>query len=418
MSQTPTDEPWFAPFGNHGQDTAANQMLVRETNLGLLLDALYTAGGGLSRAELSALTGLTKATTSRLVAEALDLRLVEEAAQQPAPGKGRPSTPLQPARNTLVGIGLEVNVDHIGGVAIDLAGRQVAQFGLPGDYADSDPVAVLNLLSDACKQMVKELEDKAEAIAGVSVAVPGLVDAGEGEVIYAPNLGWRHVKPTNVLRDAFPPGTAFSVHNDADLQAVAAQVAANRRGNELGSFIYLSGDTGIGGALVTGQEHLTGDRGWAGEIGHTSVEPDGRPCHCGAQGCLETYAGWRAIAESAGLNWQDGPTALRQMLEEDDPKAKRAVEQAGWALGIALANAIKLLDIRTVVLGTSLGAIEQWLVPDIQTELSRRMLGGSEPPVAILSANGGDHPAAVGGALQALRLQIREPTRDVTPLSS
>ena len=141
------------------------------------------------------------------------------------------------------------------------------------------------------------------------------------------------------------------------------------RPSDLSDFIYLSGEIGIGGAVVVDGRGMAGRHGWAGEIGHVSVDPDGPACPCGSTGCLERYAGKDAILTAAGL---------RGVVRSGRPRAGGPLRRrpcagcrrrAAWALGVALAGVINVLDIPAVVLGGHLGQIADLLRPDLERHL-------------------------------------------------
>ncbi len=135
-------------------------------------------------------------------------------------------------------------------------------------------------------------------MAGSCLAIPGLVDRPAGPVRMAPNLGWRNVDVVGLFR-AHPGTTDVQIRldNEATL-AARAEADVLRPAGRL-SFLYLSGEVGIGGALVMDGAVFGGLHGWSGEIGHSVVEPAGRACRCGSIGCLEQYAGKDALMRSA-----------------------------------------------------------------------------------------------------------------------
>ena len=138
-------------------------------------------------------------------------------------------------------------------------------------------------------------------MAGSCLAVPGLVDRMVGPLRLAPNLGWRDVDVVGEFHSH--PATAdvaIRLDNEATLGG-RAEADALRPGGVL-SFLYLSGEVGIGGALVVDGTVFGGRHGWSGEIGHTVVDPAGPLCRCGSTGCLEQYAGKDALMRSAGLD--------------------------------------------------------------------------------------------------------------------
>ena len=123
------------------------------------------------------------------------------------------------------------------------------------------------------------------------------------------------------------------------------------------SFLYLSCDIGIGGAIVRDGEIVSGSHGFAGEIGHVSVSLDGPLCGCGRRGCLETYAGRRALVEASGVaekNAASSGEALERLLDawhSHDVRTVEAVGRAIDALASAIGSALNLADVDTVLLG-------------------------------------------------------------------
>lgn len=385
---------------------AAIHSSVRRANLGLVTATLFDSGGGLSRADIAARTGLTRATVSRLVQELLDSGIIVEGDVGSGSAAGRPATPLFPADRTLAGVGLEINVDRIGGVALNLRGEVIARFAESADLEDCPPEVGFGLLLPSLRGLLQRLDDLGvRNVVGVGLGVPGVVDQDTNTVVSAPNLGWEKVQVPEYLGSTLG-SIPFAVDNDANLQALA--VVADPGLSDAGSpsYLYLSGDVGIGGALVRRGEMVRGPRGWAGEIGHTTVDPNGPRCHCGSRGCLERYAGKRAIVDYAGIS-QDvlaaDPNCLVHALEDGDPAAREAVRRAGWALGIAIANAVNLLDVETAILGTSLAPLFPWLQGEVQRELRLRVLGAESRNLALRPAPPLELPAATGGAILALR---------------
>ncbi|MFT0762568.1 ROK family transcriptional regulator [Actinomyces sp. F1_1611] len=389
---------------------AASHASIRESNLALVTAELFHSGGGLSRADLAQRTGLTKATVSRLVRDLIEQGIVAEAVPEEAGTIGRPGTPLYPAANTLVGVGLEANADRLLGSAVDLSGKVVASFQVSMDLVDSSPAETLGLLAEHTAALFAQLDEVGiRRLVGVNLGVPGIVDQATQRVVYAPNLGWEDVYPGRYLADLLG-GLAFTVDNDANLQAIAmAGVSLAGQEPVPASFLYLTGDVGIGGALMRDGEVERGPHGWAGEIGHTSIEPDGPPCHCGSRGCLERYAGRKAILQAAGFPQDASTEDVLSALERGEPKVRAAIDRAAWALGIGLANAINLLDIDTVILGTYLAPLTGWVIPGLTEQLDRRIIGRTAADITLLPAPIQEHPTAIGGALQALRAALGEP---------
>lgn len=172
-----------------GASGAATQASLRERNLSLVLSQVAGCDSPTSRADVAALTGLTRSTVSRLVDELVAAGLVDEGDPVTGGQRGRPAVPLEPAAGTLVGLGLEVNVWHVAAHVVDLRGQSISNRIVEGDFVNSDPAPVLAQLVEvgvACLAQARELHPHLR-LAGVQLALPGLV--GGATLLRAPNLG-------------------------------------------------------------------------------------------------------------------------------------------------------------------------------------------------------------------------------------
>ncbi|PYG00239.1 Sugar kinase of the NBD/HSP70 family, may contain an N-terminal HTH domain [Georgenia satyanarayanai] len=378
------------------------QASLRDQNLSVVTMLAYAAPEPVSRAAIAAGSGLTRSTVSRLVDELLAGGLLEELPPQIA-GRGRPATPLVPARGTIAGLGLEVSPSYLGARLVDLSGAVLAERVVPAHLEASDPDAVLGRLVHLARDILASSDGRWRVLAGARLAVPGLVDS-EGRVLRTPNLGWPEVLPAERLRlPAVPGGTELApvgVGNEADLAALAHALDAPGRPAGSGTFFYVSADIGVGGTSVVDGVPVRGRHGWAGEVGHTLVDPAGPPCTCGAVGCLEQYAGRDALLAGAGLGPDASAEELAAAAAEPGP-ARDAVDRAGRALGAALANVVNLLDVDDLVLGGQFIPLLPALRPALEDELGRRVLAAPWLDVTIRPGLSGE-PALTGAALAVL----------------
>ncbi|WP_206690343.1 ROK family protein [Quadrisphaera sp. INWT6] len=392
----------------------ARQSDLRERNLAavLALVADRTAGAGgdpaPSRAGLAAATGMARGTVSALVDALLAGRLLEEVPPPPRTGAGRPAHGLRLSGRRVAALGVELGASHAVACVRDLTGAVRAREAVPTIDRTGPPAQVLAASAELAGRVLADARAQGLDVVGGAWALPGLVDTGAGTLRLAPNLGWRDVDVLALLGEhPALQGLPLAVDNEAALAALAElwhpgepdDAAGGRRG---ASFVLVTGEVGIGSGVVLGGRPLRGERGWSGELGHVTVDPSGPRCGCGASGCLEAYAGQEALLARAGLA---GGAAddLRRAAEGEDPAALAALDDAGAALGTALAAAVNLLDVDAVVLGGSCAPLAPWLAPPLQRELAARVLRARllEVPVRV-SATGAD--AAVMGAA-ALVLQ-------------
>ncbi|MGY1577396.1 ROK family transcriptional regulator [Streptomyces sp. MN13] len=392
----------------------ADKVTVRRHNLSLVLRTVHDTGE-VTRAGIAARVGLTRAAVSSLVEQLLDCGFVTEWGKTSSGQAGRPGTVLKVARTGPAGLGVEINVDYIAVCVVDLAGTDRVRLV---EHFDSRGVQPSQVLARAARLASRALGSAAEQglePVGAHVAVPGLV-AG-GTVRQAPNLGWKRVAVEGVFAQALLalwPARALPVSSDNEANAAAlAELWYGAGTGGVRSFLYLTGEIGIGGALVLNGELLRGAHGFAGEIGHMVVDPDGRPCRCGARGCLEQYAGQAALLSAAGIDADagvPGVAELRRMARQQDPSALAAMEGAGRQLGVAVSGAVNLFDPDAVMLGGVYRELYEWLAPAVDRELARRVVSGlwSEDRTRLRAASPlGD--AARGAAGVVVREVLADP---------
>jgi len=378
---------------------------MRRSNLGLVLREVLSAPAPVSRADVAASTGLTRATVSSLVESLLAAGLVTELAPVAPQGAGRPAVPLGPARGTVAALGLVISVDYLGVRALDLAGEVLAERVEAGDFRRSDPPTVLGGARRLVGEVAGDLADGPRLV-GLGIAVPGLVAAGTRRLRIAPNLGWRDVDLGDLLAGTPLADLRVEVDNEANLAARAESWA---RKGDVRDFVYVNGEVGVGGALVQAGAVFVGSDGGAGEIGHITVAPDGPDCRCGATGCLEAFAGMDAMRRAAGLPVDAGVEVLLDRAAASDAAATAAVEGAGRALGIALASTLNAVAIHRVVLAGNFAVLAEFVRAPVEAELRRRVLLAEWSPPQVEVALVDDHPAATGAVLAALAGLIADP---------
>ena len=413
-TQSPSPESRRDRTGGGPPDAApsARQSSLRTSNLALLASRVFSSPEPVSRADIAAETGMTRSTASRLADELVAIGLVRELDPVASSGPGRPAVPLLPARGTFVALGLEVNVSRMAVRAVDLAGQVLAERIVVDDFSSSDAPAVLGRLADLLEPIAAIGAVGSARLVGAALALPGLVR--DNTLLRAPNLGWSDIRPAEVLAPVLDRlGAGLVVGNEADLAALTTARVRPGAPGEHRDFIYLSGENGVGAGIVRNSEVWLGANGFAGEIGHIQVDPKGPECGCGNRGCLERFAGRRAILNAAGLPRGAGSEELLKACEDDasphHERARRAVDAAADALGIALGTAINILDIPAVVLGGHLAPLTGLLAPPLQKILSRRVLASRWSAPQILPAPDDETPGATGGAWSLLEGVIADP---------
>lgn len=395
-----------------------NQEDLRNHNLSVTLDTLLRAQKPMSRADLAKETGLTKATLSLLASMLIESGVVQEGEPVVSTAYGRPSTPLEIRGGSIAGIGLQINTDGYGCLALDLNGDTLGREWVSEDMTGTDPYEIFAKLDAMTFPLESRLKRRGCKVVGAGFALPGIV-ADDMWLLVARNLGWENVNLTrfNVVRRL-----DVVAGNEAKMAAIAQIPGyATERAPFLNvvdrtdSFIYLSTDIGIGGAVVRDGEVVMGSHGFAGEIGHLSVAMDGPLCSCGRHGCLEAFAGRRALVEAAGIA-EDGDATSSEAIDmflqrwrAGDSDVAKVVDQAADALVSAIASAVNLVDVDTVLLGGLWTHFGDELATVLEGRLRSEILGYPNvkirvfvPPVAL-------HPSLYGAAEMGLRRFIENP---------
>jgi predicted NBD/HSP70 family sugar kinase len=396
---------------------AARPTDLRRHNLALVLDEIVS-GGSSSRGEIARATGLTKGTVTVLVQELQRLGLVVELGAQADGRVGRPRRALGVDGERHCAIGLELNVDYTAVCVADLLQRVRFHRVEAVDNRGVPPAEVLDRAARLAATALEAAEGDGLTVAGMGVAVPGMVGVAEGTLLLAPNLGWADVPVADELAarldGAAPP--SILVDNEANLAALGELWLGV--GPECGDYVHVSGEIGVGAGIVVDGTLFRGSRGFAGEVGHIVVDPDGEPCSCGGRGCVERVAGQEAILRAAGLSLSPGTSLgygesavplLVARLAAGDPQALRAVDEAGRALGTALADVVNLIDTDTVVLGGLYATLAPWLSTPLERALAAQVVASRSRPVELRASTLGPDAAVRGAAAWVVQRVLAAP---------
>jgi len=386
---------------------------IRRHNLSLLLRHIHQHGE-LTRVELTAATGLNRSTIGALVSDLVALGLVSEYVPSGRDRAGRPSHVVAPRSDGPYVLAVDVAVERIVTATVGLGGvvherRQVAI-----DGAARRPEAVISQIATDAEWLAGRRPGGGGPV-GVGVSIPGTVRRRDGFVEHAPNLNWRAVPFAQLLAEAMG-GPDVQIGNDADLGAVAEHQRGVATGYD--HLVYLNGSVGVGGGIISEGSLLHGGGGYAGEIGHMTINPDGPPCHCGSTGCIETYIGEHALLRAAGVTGRHGPRAVDAVFIDaasGDPVARQAVRTVALWLGRSVANLVNCFNPQAIVVGGSLAEVVRLERCTVEVELDRRAMAASRAGVQLLLPGLGQQSALIGAAELAFQALLDAP--DALPAS-
>jgi predicted NBD/HSP70 family sugar kinase len=396
----------------------ADLLSVRRNNLALVLRMLHDDGPR-SRAAVAAETGLNKATVSRLVAELIGRGLVRELGLADQRGRGRPATLIDVDGRRVAALGLELNVDFITSIAIDLAGRRIFEKTRAIDAAGAPRHQTLRALTSVIRQTIAAVAPTCSTIAGVTVAVPGLVDVEAGAITFAPNLHWWNVEVGRRVAGSIDPSVSVTVDNDANLGAFAEYRVGEFAGTP--NLIYITGETGVGGGIIVDGRLLRGATGFSGEVGHMHIVDGGPACGCGRFGCWEALVGLRPllreavpdVLEQLDAHPRVGPAEkvahVVERAEAGDPRVLAALERHGRWLGTGLATLVNLFNPQVVVLGGFFRAIAPWVLDVAERTMGEYSIAPDAGGCRLAVSELGFSAAAVGAAIHAAERVFDDP---------
>jgi len=387
---------------------------VRRANLGAIVRELH-AHGALSRSELVARTGLTRSAIRSLVGELVHAGLAAEGPATRLGTPGRPSPVVRLVAGSAVVVALDIAVDSLAAAIVGLGGRTLARVRIERSREHSSVDEIAADLTGLARTVLGR-RSAAEPVVGIGVAVVGVVRRSDGVVSMAPNLGWRDIPLGDRLARALDLSVPISVANEADLGTLAEL----RRGAAVGAddLVYISGEVGVGGGVIVGGRPLTGVAGYAGEVGHMPVNPQGAPCRCGSVGCWETEVGEDALLVRAGLMPGGGRAAVDAVLREaaaGSATAQAALDHVGTWLGLGLASLVNLLNPQLIVLGGRFGRMYPFVTRALHAELDRRTLPAARSLVTVIPTSLGVDAPLLGAAELALEPLLADPAQWVRP---
>lgn len=387
---------------------------VRRANLSAIVRELHLRGP-LSRSELVAWTGLTRSAIRSLVGDLVAGDFVVEDGGVRLGTPGRPSPQVGLVADRIVVIALEIAVDSLAVAIVGLGGQVHWKERVDRPRAHS---SVDDIVSDLANLVARARDQRptVDAPIGVGVAVAGLVRPSDGVVAVGPNLGWIDVPLGERLRSALGLGVPIAVANEADLGALAETRRGAARGAD--DVLYVHGEVGVGGGIIVGGRPLSGISGFAGEIGHMPINPEGRPCRCGSIGCWETEIGEGALLARAGYPLEGGRMAVSALLADaadGRPEALASLDVVGRWLGIGLAGLVNVLNPRVVVLGGLFSPAFPYLVPSLTAALEARGLEAARRLVSVVPAFLGVDAPLLGAAEIAFEPLLIDPVAWIGP---
>ncbi|MCJ7520453.1 MAG: ROK family transcriptional regulator [Anaerolineaceae bacterium] len=364
----------------------------------------------LSRANLSTITGLNRSTISSIISDLIDEGWVKETNYQ-SDKVGRPGLLLEINPGGGFAVGVEIGVDFILVVIIDFSAKVIWRKRIETDPNEGQ----IEIQEKAFKLTTEAIEiGKKECTRplGIGIAIPGLVDVHDGVLKYAPNLHWKDVPLRLIWTQQFH--LPVFIENDANAAALGEFYYGAAQG--IDNFVYIAAGFGLGSGIIIDGKLLRGNKGYAAEVGHTTIDPEGEICSCGKRGCYETLIGPRAVikrvkkliseegSKSTILHISDdgsdgfGYDAVVDAARKNDKVALEALEEVGCNLGIVVSNLVNIFDPKMVILGGALNYAKDYIQPVVIEVVKANALQLCQEDLVITSSQLDQDSSVMGAA--------------------
>ena len=282
-------------------------------------------------------------------------------------------------------IGVDLGATKIASALVSPTG-QVLETRQALTSPQDGPEAVLDRLAIEIEALVRQSPGK---LAGVGIGSPGSVDSANGIVRNAVNLGWCEVSLVSGVSARLQNGLPIWVQKDANASALGEFHFGSGQGCQ--DFVYITIGSGLGGGVIANGQLITGAYGNAAELGHLSLDPNGRPCACGLRGCAETIVSGPGLVATLSDLLDQGkyasnlfgtheltPAIILDAARMGDEASRMAFNEIGTALGNVLAACVAVLNPARFIIGGGVGqAAFDLIEPAANLELARRVTKSS-----------------------------------------
>ena len=361
-----------------------NVDVVRVANQKLILDLIRQEP--ISRAELSDKTGLTRACITQISGQLIQMGLIREC-DTIATRRGRHPVLLElvPSSRHAIGINIRRSRIHVG--ITNLVGELLSEATI--DSKERPANALCEAAALEARRQLQALRIPQESLLGVGVCAPGPMDFQTGTILHAPRFdAWHDFPLASVLENLLQ--APVYLENISNALALAEKYYGNAK--NYASYLALQVNEGIGGGILLENRLYRGAHGMASEVGHISIEQNGRPCACGNRGCLECYASIPAILSGSSFaSWADLMDAL-----ETSPEAQSLLCREADALACALSNVMNLFDLEHIFLLGDIAYKPNALLTRIAEGMQSRLFCRKFRGTAFLSCGAAQNNALAG----------------------
>lgn len=326
-----------------------DQDVIKQHNKQMILDIIRKQRP-ISRAEITKITKMSATSVSRIVSELSEQGLIRET-ELTSSGVGRKAVMMDIEPGAVYSIGVNIEKKRIKFGIIDFSETVIFQHQLTHTAHETTPDQTVELICQTIGQILGQNQIDASKVIGIGIGVPGVIDYERGIVQLSTTLNWKNVHFVQLIEAG--TGIKTVIDNDVKVKILAEYLYGCAKGSKKASLIGIG--TGIGSALIINGEIFRGGSNSAGELGHTTLDPNGNLCECGKRGCLQTYIdetalilGARRVKQISDIN------QLFDAARSDEKWAKDIVSRAALYIGITINNIVCMYNPDTVIISGDL----------------------------------------------------------------
>ncbi|SFI94242.1 Sugar kinase of the NBD/HSP70 family, may contain an N-terminal HTH domain [Terrisporobacter glycolicus] len=342
---------------------AASQELIRNINNNLILESILNYGP-ISRADLSKRLNLTKATISAIVQDLIDHSLVIEIGSKDT-HVGRKPILLCFNQKCAYAISIDLNAEYIAVCLSDLKGEKIYSSHYKNNL---DSETLLEKLKAIIKHIITLVPNSKYGVVGITVGIHGITF--NNEIIFTPYYNLTGLDIASDLNNTF--NIPVYIENEANLSVIGEKAFFNDYSN----IVNISIHTGVGLGLIIDNKLYTGYNGFAGEFGHSIVVPNGKPCPCGNNGCLEQYVSetslLRHYSQLKGSEIKDIDVLISDYLY-GDIEANQVIKSFIDYMSIAVNNILNTFNPHIIIINSAVTTYLPNIIEKIKNSMNSRM---------------------------------------------
>ncbi|WP_102521816.1 ROK family protein [Vibrio tapetis] len=351
---------------------------IKQVNAGRVYK-LIDLNGPISRIELSKKSELAPASITKITRELIDAHLIHETTVQEATSRGRPAVGLQTNNEGWQFLSMRLGRGYLM-IALHEHGGSVL-FETMIEIEEIEQDEVLSRLLHEIEEFFQTYSSKLDRVTSIAMTLPGLVDSNRGVVLQMPHFNVNNLELGPEIHKA--TGLPVFVANDTRAWALAENLFGNSQGVD--NSLLVSIHHGLGAGVILDGRVLEGRHGNIGELGHIQIDPNGKKCHCGNKGCLETVASSMALRDIIKKRIDKGDATSLQADDitiesisdaalAGDALAIEEIEKLGEHLGTAVAIVINLFNPEKVLIGGVINHAKSILYPVIKANIESKTL--------------------------------------------